>query len=113
MSPRASRSTLGSGSARLDGRGAYLYWMTLGGPDERTHLDGRDYIGTLQGAAAACEHSNHGEPARTYRAAISVSAVPGDGDYVVSAIKGSNGAMPTAPRCWSSSRPRHPRQHDV
>jgi subtilisin family serine protease len=72
-------------------RGVYLYWMTLGGADPTARLAGVRYTGVLQGAASSCQDINRGQPARTYRAAVPLAAVPGNGNYVVSEIRGGDG----------------------
>ena len=73
-------------------RQAYLYWMTLGGPDPIARLNGVHYTGALVGASGECQSYDRHQPARVYRAAIPVSAVPGNGVYQVDQLSSTRGS---------------------
>jgi subtilisin family serine protease len=70
---------------------AYLYWMTLGGPNDTIKFQGQSIKGTLIGASQnACWPSvNPMGPNRVYRASLPASLAPGNGSYTVSGVGGS------------------------
>ena len=71
---------------------AYLYWMTLGGPDPSVDLNG-PRTGTLVGASqnTCWPGVNQLGPNRVYRAALPTGVVTGNGTYTVGGVGGSNG----------------------
>jgi len=74
-------------------RNAFLYWMTIGGPDTSAVFNGTARAGTLVGAADNTGWVVNGRGAnRVYRATLPVSAVPGNGTYTVSGVGGVGGA---------------------
>ncbi len=72
---------------------AFLYWMTIGGPDPSVILQGVVRTGTLVGASRnTCWFTvNQQGPNRVYRAAVPASSVPGNGSYTVSGVGGFDG----------------------
>ncbi|HET9444401.1 MAG TPA: S8 family serine peptidase [Acidimicrobiales bacterium] len=85
-----SISTIPAGSSV---KAAYLYWMTLGGPDSTAVFKGVSRTGTLIGASrnTCWPGVNQGGPNRVYRASIPVAEVPGNGAYSVSGVGGAGG----------------------
>lgn len=70
-------------------RAVYLYWATIGGPDNTAVFQGVNRAGTLVGAS---KDTNWGLLAnRVYRATIPVATVPGNGLYAVSGVGGAAG----------------------
>jgi hypothetical protein len=65
---------------------AYLYWMTIGGPDATAVFAGTSRAGNLVGAARDCWNVNQHGPFRVYRANLPVSAAPGNGSYAISGV---------------------------
>jgi subtilisin family serine protease len=66
---------------------AYLYWMTLGGPDTTAVLDGTSRTGTLVGAGApTCWAFGDNGPNRNYRVVLPSGAVTGNGAHTISGI---------------------------
>jgi hypothetical protein len=71
---------------------AYLYWMTLGGPDDTVTFQGVARTGTLIGASqnSCWPVVNPLGPNRVYRASLPASAVPGNGTYTITGVGGTN-----------------------
>jgi subtilisin len=88
-----------SGSITLSGipsgarvRKAYLYWMTIGGPDPWITYFGIPIRGKLLGASEdTCWNVNQSGPNRVYRAELPVWAVPGNFSYPIGGVGGSDG----------------------
>lgn len=74
-------------------KAAYLYWTTLGGPDNTAVFKGVSRTGTLLGASrnTCWPGVNQGGPNRVYRAFIPASQVPGNGAYSISGVGGAGG----------------------
>jgi subtilisin len=73
-------------------RKAYLYWMTIGGPDPWITYFGIPIRGKLLGASEdTCWDVNQSGPNRVYRAALPTWAVPGNFSYPIGGVGGSNG----------------------
>ena len=75
---------------------AFLYWSTLGGPDDDVVFRRTARTGELVGASRdTCRDLNQLGPVRVYRATIPRADVPGNGSYSVRGLGGSDGAEGT------------------
>lgn len=91
--PASTNISIGALPAGSSVRAAYLYWSTIGGPDNTAVFKGVTRTGTLVGASRdTCWNRNQLGPNRVYRAAIPVSEVPGGGSYSISGVGGVGGA---------------------
>jgi hypothetical protein len=71
---------------------AYLYWMTIGGPDDLVFYMGIPIRGTLVGASRdTCWNLNQYGPNRLYRATLPAWAAPRNGSYLVGGVGGGQG----------------------
>jgi subtilisin len=90
--PASSWIRLGGIPAGARVRNAYLYWMTIGGPDDLAFYMGFPVRGTLVGASRdTCWNVNQSGPNRLYRARLPAWAAPRNGSYLVGGIGGSGG----------------------
>ncbi len=71
---------------------AALYWMTIGGPDNRAVFNGVSRTGTLVGASKdSCWNINQLGANRVYRHVFPTGVVTGNGAYTVGGVGGFSG----------------------
>jgi hypothetical protein len=72
---------------------AYLYWMTIGGPDDQVVFRGKTITGSLIGASrnTCWPWLNPVAPNRVYRAKLASAEVVGTGAYPISGVGGTYG----------------------
>lgn len=90
--PAAGNITIAGIPAGATIRKAFLYWTTIGGADKVAIFQGVGRKGSLVGGAQdTCWFVNGLTPNRTYRAAVPLASVPGNGVYSVSGVGGIGG----------------------